>query len=84
MEFLKGLQAALRLIRGKFGDDAIKTADEVERPPGAIEVEETAQAVNDFNIRNPSSITETVNIWEDPTKVRAAVDDIFPLRGLQI
>ena len=74
----KGLQAALRLIRGKFGDDAIKTADEVERPPGAIEVEETAQAVNDFNIRNPSSITETVNIWEDPTKVRAAVDDIFP------
>ena len=74
----KGLQAALRLIRGKFGDDAIRTADEIERPPGAIEVEETAQAVNDFNIRNPSSITETVNIWEDPTKVRAAVDDIFP------
>ena len=74
----KGLQAALRLIRGKFGDDAIRTADEVERPQGAIEVEETAQAVNDFNIRNPSSITETVNIWEDPTKVRAAVDDIFP------
>ena len=74
----KGLQAALRLIRSKFGDDAIRTADEVERPQGAIEVEETAQAVNDFNIRNPSSITETVNIWEDPTKVRAAVDDIFP------
>ena len=74
----RGLMAALKTIRGKFGDDAIRTADEIERPPGAIEVEETAQAVNDFNIRNPSSITETVNIWEDPTKVRAAVDDIFP------
>ena len=74
----RGLMAALKTIRGKFGDDAIRTADEVERPPGAIEVEETAQAVNDFNIRNPSTITETVNIWEDPVKVRAAVDDIFP------
>ena len=74
----RGLMAALKTIRSKFGDDAIKTADEVERPPGAIEVEETAQAVNDFNIRNPSTITETVNIWEDPVKVRAAVDDIFP------
>ena len=74
----RGLMAALKTIRGKFGDDAIRTADEIERPGGVVEAEETAQAVNDFNIRNPSSITETVNIWEDPTKVRAAVDDIFP------
>ena len=74
----KGLAAALRALRTKFGDDIIKTADEVERPPAAIEAEETAQAVNDFNIRNPMNVTETVNIWEDPTKVRAAVDDIFP------
>ncbi len=73
----KGLQAALRAIRSKFGDDIIKTADEVERPPGAIATEETAQAVNDFNLRNPMSITETVNVWEDPVKLRAAVDDIF-------
>ena len=120
----KGLQAALRLIRTKFGDDAIRTADEVERPQGAIEVEETAQAVNDFNIRNPrvkmtgdenldydwvetpegwvkrpgsegafyrfgeenkelikkgtKGASETIEIWEDPVKVREAVDDIFP------
>ena len=74
----KGLAAALRALRTKFGDDIIKTADEVERPPAAIEAEETAQAVNDFNLRNPVSVTETVQIWEDPVKIRAAVDDIFP------
>ena len=74
----KGLWAAVRSIWNKYGDDAITTANEIKRPKGVVEAEETAQAVKDFNIRNPSSITETVNIWEDPTKVRAAVDDIFP------
>ena len=74
----KGLWAAVRSIWNKYGDDAITTANEIKRPKGVVEAEETAQAINDFNIRNPSSITETVNIWEDPTKVRAAVDDIFP------
>ena len=74
----KGLWAAIRSIWNKYGDDAITTANEIKRPKGVVEAEETAQAVKDFNIRNPSSITETVNIWEDPTKVRAAVDDIFP------
>ena len=74
----KGLWAAIRSIWNKYGDDAITTANEIKRPKGVVEGEETAQAIKDFNIRNPSSITETVNIWEDPTKVRAAVDDIFP------
>jgi hypothetical protein len=74
----KGLWAAIRSIWNKYGDDAITTANEIKRPKGVVEAEETAQAIKDFNIRNPVNVTETVNIWEDPTKVRAAVDDIFP------
>jgi hypothetical protein len=69
----KGLQAAMRAIMSKYGDDAITTADKVAQPEKT-----TQELIMDFNARNPSSITETVNIWEDPTKVRAAVDDIFP------
>ena len=74
----KGLWAAVRSIWNKYGDDAITTANEIKRPKGVVEAEETAQAVKDFNLRNPVNVTETVQIWEDPVKIRAAVDDIFP------
>ena len=74
----KGLWAAVRSIWNKYGDDAITTANEIKRPKGVVEAEETAQAIKDFNLRNPVNVTETVQIWEDPVKIRAAVDDIFP------
>ena len=74
----KGLWAAVRSIWNKYGDDAITTANEIKRPKGVVEAEETAQAIKDFNLRNQVSVTETVQIWEDPVKIRAAVDDIFP------
>ena len=50
----KGLEAALRAIMGKFGDDAITTTDTIPRPQQVIEAEETAQAIKDFNTRNPA------------------------------
>jgi hypothetical protein len=68
----KGLAAALRTIMRKYGDDAITTADRAPQPEKTLQEE-----ILDFNARNPSTLTETVNIWEDPDKVRAAVDDIF-------
>ena len=74
----KGLWTAIRSIWNKYGDDAITTANEIKRPKGVVEAEETAQAIKDFNLRNPVNVTETVQIWEDPVKIRAAVDDIFP------
>ena len=117
----KGLAAALRAIRSKFGDESIRTADEIERPQNVVEAEETAQAIKDFNLRNPrltlmeeqgqklanaasdaeielrgqfptasdaeikamlpkgvKMSTESVEIWENPVKIREAVDDIFP------
>ena len=74
----KGLWAAVRSIWNKYGDDAITTANEIKRPKGVVEAEETAQAIKDFNLRNPVNVTETVQIWEDTVKIRAAVDDIFP------
>jgi len=40
----KGLQAALQLIKSKFGDDAIKTADKVESK---------SKVFDDFEVRNP-------------------------------
>jgi len=104
----KGLWAAVRSIWNKYGDDAITTANEIKRPKGVVEAEETAQAIKDFNLRNPrpyragDTITEEnfgstgfapdlsglekakklglseYPIWENPAKVREAVDDIFP------
>ena len=74
----KGLWSAIRSIWNKYGDDAITTANEIKRPQNVVEAEETAQAIKDFNLRNPVNVTETVQIWEDPVKIRAAVDDIFP------
>jgi len=50
----KGLQAALRAIMSKYGDDAITTTDTIPRPQQVIEAEETAQAIKDFNTRNPA------------------------------
>ena len=69
----KGLQAAMRAIMSKYGDDAITTADRAPQPEKTIQ-----EQIMDFNARNPSNLTETVQIWEDPVKIRAAVDDIFP------
>ena len=117
----KGLWAAIRSIWNKYGDDAITTANEIKRPQRALEAEETAQAIKDFNFRNPrltpmeeqgqklanaasdaeielrgqfptasdaeikamlpkgvKMSTESVEIWENPVKIREAVDDIFP------
>jgi hypothetical protein len=45
----KGLQAALRAIMGKFGDDAITTADKAPQPGKTIQEE-----IMDFNARNPN------------------------------
>jgi hypothetical protein len=73
----KGLWAAVRSIWNKYGDDAITTANEIKRPKGVVEAEETAQAVNDFNIRNPSSITETVNIWISNIKIIYSLSCFF-------
>jgi hypothetical protein len=121
----KGLQAALRAIMSKYGDDAITTADKAPQPEKTIQ-----EQLMDFNARNPNihpeseiamSIrleeqgqklanaasdaeielrgqfptasdaeikamlpkgvkmsTESVEIWENPVKIREAVDDIFP------
>ena len=74
----KELWSAIISIWNKYGDDAITTANEIKRPQNVVEAEETAQAIKDFNLRNPVNVTETVQIWEDPVKIRAAVDDIFP------
>ena len=45
----KGLQAALRAIMGKYGDDAITTADKAPQPEKTIQEE-----IMDFNARNPN------------------------------
>ena len=45
----KGLEAALRAIMGKFGDDAITTADKAPQPPKT-----TQEEIMDFNARNPN------------------------------
>ena len=50
----KGLEAAMRAIMSKYGDDAITTTDTIPRPQQVIEAEETAQAIKDFNTRNPA------------------------------
>ena len=64
----KGLQAALRAIMGKYGDDAITTADKAPQPEKTIQ-----EQVMDFNARNPAG-----DIFTDEIKIKAAVDDIFP------
>jgi len=133
----KGLAAALRSIMGKYGDDAITTADRAPQPEKTIQ-----EQIMDFDARNPNpnkqmtdeeirefadefgldptaegfnwdgtladarrllkesedetkymyqqykagklgkatetQFTETVQVWEDPVKIKAAVDDIFP------
>jgi len=99
----KGLAAALRAIMGKYGDDAITTADKAPQPEKTIQ-----EQIMDFNARTKSSykpgdaITSEnfestgfapdlsglekakklglseYPIWENPEKVREAVDDIFP------
>ena len=49
----KGLQAALRAIMGKYGDDAITTADKAPQPEKTIQ-----EQIMDFNARNkPDVIT---------------------------
>ena len=122
----RGLMAALRAIRSKFGDDAITTADRAPQPEKTIQEEimnfNERQAAaklkeqqikeftgdelskwddlggskadpfsKDFDFKAEADLVaeielakeakaaaKTLKIWEDPTKVRAAVDDIFP------
>ena len=64
----KGLQAALRAIMNKYGDDAITTADKAPQPEKTIQ-----EQIMDFNARNPAG-----DIFTDEVKIKAAVDDIFP------
>ena len=64
----KGLQAALRAIMGKYGDDAITTADKAPQPEKTIQ-----EQIMDFNARNPAG-----DIFTDKVKIKEAVDDIFP------
>jgi hypothetical protein len=45
----KGLQAALRAIMSKYGDDAITTADKAPQPEKT-----TQEEIMDFNARNPN------------------------------
>ena len=48
----KGLQAAMQAIKSKFGDDAIKTADEVESK---------SKVFDDFEVRNPDPKRQTTD-----------------------
>ncbi len=64
----KGLQAALRAIMGKYGDDAITTADKAPQPEKTIQ-----EQIMDFNARNPAG-----DIFTDEIKIKEAVDNIFP------
>ena len=45
----KGLQAAMRAIMSKYGDDAITTADRAPQP-----AKTTQEEIMDFNVRNPN------------------------------
>jgi len=45
----KGLQAAMRAIMSKYGDDAITTADKAPQP-----AKTTQEEIMDFNVRNPN------------------------------
>ena len=45
----KGLQAAMRAIMSKYGDDAITTADKAPQP-----AKTTQEEIMDFNARNPN------------------------------
>jgi hypothetical protein len=49
----KGLQAALRAIMSKFGDDAITTADKAPQPEKTIQ-----EQIMDFNARTKSKVSE--------------------------
>lgn len=49
----KGLQAALRAIMSKYGDDAITTADKAPQPEKTIQEE-----IMDFNNRTKSKVSE--------------------------
>ncbi len=66
---LESLPAAIRKIMEKFGKKSITTADKIKLPPKKIQ-----QEIMEWNQRQKKKL----NTWEDPDKVRAAVDDIFP------
>ncbi|MDB2436844.1 hypothetical protein N9W29_00605 [Candidatus Pelagibacter bacterium] len=55
----KGIQALVKTINKKFGKDAVKTADEIDRP-------KNVQAFDDFEARNPDPKRElTDNEFQD-------------------
>jgi hypothetical protein len=65
----KGIEFLIKKLNKKLGKDTIKKASDL---PKGTKYEEL-EAIKAFEERNPM-----VNIWEDPVKLRAAVDDIFP------
>ena len=64
----KGIEFLIKKLNKKLGKDTIKKASDL---PKGTKYEEL-EAIKAFEERNPM-----VNIWEDPVKLRAAVDDIF-------
>ena len=64
----QGITSLIKKLNKKLGKDTIKKASDL---PQGTKYEEL-EAIKAFEERNP-----IVNIWEDPVKLRAAVDDIF-------
>jgi hypothetical protein len=64
----KGVMSLIELITKKFGKDTAKKASQLGKPKSTLERE----MFQNFNKR-----INTPKIWEDETKVREAVDDIF-------
>ena len=75
----KGLWAAIRSIWNKYGEDAITTANEIKRPKGVVEAEETAQAIKDFNLRNPQADEVVVDgeVFKKADKDRPPTEEEF-------
>ena len=75
----KGLWAAIRSIWNKYGEDAITTANEIKRPKGVVEAEETAQAIIDFNLRNPQADEVVVDgeVFKKADKDRPPTEEEF-------
>jgi len=64
----EGLPAAIAYLKKKFGKDIIKKGSELKRPESALKRE---------MFQNFNKELNAPKIWENPDKVRAAVDDIF-------
>ena len=65
----KGVMSLIELITKKFGKDTAKRASQLGKPQKTLDRE----MFQNFNKR-----LNAPKVWENPNKVRAAVDDIFP------